>query len=750
MDHPDEARRLTELHSLGILDSAPEPGFDDLAQLAADLTGSPVALVTLIDEQRQWFKAKVGTDLCAVGRDIAFCDHVVRGRAELEVSDLRIDPRFASNPFVTGPPHAVFYAGFPVLLETGSILGTICVIDLHERELTERQREQMRALARQVSTQLELRRRTIEQAREIELRTTAQRQLARSRSEYRLLTENSGDVIARWTVDGRVTYMSPSAGSVLGLDTERDLGTRLIDRVHPDDQPVLREAHAAVLRGGAELITLRMPASGGDWHWLECTLSPLHDPDKGELEIHCAAREVTERVTAAARIAQSEERFRSIFHGSPMGITLTDTTGRLISANPAMCRLLGVPHDELIGRMRSDFVHPADSAMHPSAMRDLMKRPGTSVEVVVRFRRHDGVLAWASAWLSWIHDGDPEPHLLAHVFDITDRRAAEQALADSEANLAAINRVTRRILSGEPARTAIVTALVDIAGASLATVLEKNDADEFVITGCSDAQRVGEAYAAASTPATAGVWRDKKSLFIEKVPGNALVNQKLARMINAQSILYQPIMSGDEIMALLSVSWETPVSDLDDRRLKAVELLADEAAFGLAHDALVRRYENLAGTDQLTGLPNRRSWDERLSVLVAASQRTAEPFVVAVADVDRFKVYNDTHGHLEGDVLLREVAQAVRAELRAVDTVARWGGEEFAIALPNCRESDARRALERVRRAMPRGQTISIGYCHWDLQASADSLMNRADAALYEAKRSGRDRVVAAADLPPA
>ncbi|GAB6900563.1 hypothetical protein JCM9957A_36530 [Kineosporia succinea] len=309
MDHPDEARRLTELHSLGILDSAPEPGFDDLAQLAADLTGSPVALVTLIDEQRQWFKAKVGTDLCAVGRDIAFCDHVVRGRAELEVSDLRIDPRFASNPFVTGPPHAVFYAGFPVLLETGSILGTICVIDLHERELTERQREQMRALARQVSTQLELRRRTIEQAREIELRTTAQRQLARSRSEYRLLTENSGDVIARWTVDGRVTYMSPSAGSVLGLDTERDLGTRLIDRVHPDDQPVLREAHAAVLRGGAELITLRMPASGGDWHWLECTLSPLHDPDKGELEIHCAAREVTERVTAAARIAQSEERF---------------------------------------------------------------------------------------------------------------------------------------------------------------------------------------------------------------------------------------------------------------------------------------------------------------------------------------------------------------------------------------------------------------------------------------------------------
>ncbi|MBT0767562.1 diguanylate cyclase [Kineosporia sp. J2-2] len=747
---PEQAEhdRLADLHALNLLDTAPEQGFDDLVLLASRLTGCPIALVTLVDAQRQWFKAKVGTDLCSTDRDIAFCEHVVRGRAELEVRDLRLDPRFANNPFVTGPPFAVFYAGYPITTATGSILGTICVIDTTERSLGLEQREQMRALARQVSTQLELRRVTIDQAREIEMRTVAQRQLARSRSEYRLLAETSGDVIARCGLDGRITYISPSVSSVLGVLVDLEIGANLLARVHPDDRPQMQDAIESVRLGDLQSVTVRVLAADGRWHWLECTLAPLYDPEKGELEIHCSAREVTERVDAARRIARSEERFRSIFHGSPMGITLTDTEGRLISANPAMSRLLGVPQEELIGRLRSEFVHPADNRLHPDAMRELMKTPGSSLEVLVRFKRYDGELAWASAWLSWIDEGDPEPHLLAHVFDITDRYRAEVALADSEANLAAINRVTRRILSGEDARTVIVSALVDIAGAQVASLFELGGAEELVATGSSDAKLLGTSYPFTEIPVTAAVWREGEPLFIERAEDHPQLNQRLARMIGARSLLYQPVLSGGEVIALLSVSWGQDVTELTDRRVQAVALLADEAAFALEHDALLRRYEDLAGTDQLTGLPNRRSWDERLSVLIAAARRNGDPFVIAVADVDRFKAYNDTHGHLEGDVLLREVAQAARAELRTVDVVARWGGEEFAIALPSCRDEDARQVLDRVRLAMPRGQSISIGYCEWDAEATAESLMNRADSALYEAKRSGRDRVVSVTELP--
>jgi len=744
---PAEAMRLAELRSLDILDSPGEQGFDDLVLLASRLTGCPIALVTLIDAERQWFKAKVGTDLCATSRDVAFCEHVVRGRTELEVRDLRLDPRFAANPFVTGPPQAVFYAGYPISTATGTVLGTICVIDLKERTLSLEQREQMRALARQVSTQLELRRLTIEQAREIELRTAAQRQLARSRSEYRLLAENSGDVIARCGLDGRITYISPSVSTVLGVAVNLELGANLLSRVHPDDRPSVRDAIEGVRLGDSQTVTVRMLAADGRWHWLESTLAPLYDPERGVLEIHCAAREVTERVDAAARIARSEERFRSIFHGSPMGITLTDADGRVISANPAMGRLLGLPEEELVGRLRSEFVYPADTGRHPGAMRDLRNRPGESMEVLVRFRRADGVLAWASAWLSWIGDGSAESHLLAHVFDITDRRRAELALADSEANLAAISRVTRRILSGEDARTAIVTALVDIAEAEMASLFELSGPDEFVATGCSDLDLIGTTYPFEAVPVTAAVWREGESLFIERAEEHPMLNQDLARMLGAKSILYQPILSGGEVTALLVVTWGPVLSDLTDRRVMAVALLADEAAFALEHDALLHRYEELAGTDQLTGLPNRRSWDERFAVLIAAAQRSGDPLVVAVADVDRFKAYNDTHGHLEGDVLLREVALAAKAELRTVDLVARWGGEEFAIALPNCADADARTVLERVRKAMPRGQSISIGYCEWDRQDSAEGLMDRADSALYEAKRSGRNRVVSSDEL---
>jgi len=268
-----------------------------------------------------------------------------------------------------------------------------------------------------------------------------------------------------------------------------------------------------------------------------------------------------------------------------------------------------------------------------------------------------------------------------------------------------------------------------------------------VITGCSDPRLVGAVYPIAALQVPAAVWREGEPLFIEHALEHPLVNQQLARMTGARSILYQPIRKGEEVIALLSVIWTEVVTDLDDRRTRAVALLADESAFALEHDALMRRYENLAGTDQLTGLPNRRAWDERLAGLVTAARRTGDPLVVAVADVDRFKTYNDTYGHLEGDVLLREVAQAVRAELRAVDVVARWGGEEFAVALPACTDADARLVLERVRRGVPRGQSVSIGYCEWDPELSVEAVMSRADAALYRAKRTGRDRVVSAADL---
>ncbi len=153
----DEARRLEVLRTYDILNTPPEAAFDDLAVLAAQVCGTPIALVTLIDERREWFKASVGIDLKEATRE-GFCSHTILGQCPLTIPDTQADPRFADNPYVTGPPHVRFYAGAPLITPEGPVIGTLCAIDVVPRELTKEQGAALVLLARQVQTHLELRR----------------------------------------------------------------------------------------------------------------------------------------------------------------------------------------------------------------------------------------------------------------------------------------------------------------------------------------------------------------------------------------------------------------------------------------------------------------------------------------------------------------------------------------------------------------------------------------------------------------
>lgn len=157
MSHPvpeNEAERLNTLRGYGILDTHPEDAFDDLTRLAGSICGAPIALISLVDEDRQWFKSKIGMEACQTARRDAFCAHTIISAELFVVPDASLDPRFTANPLVVGDLHIRFYAGAPLTAPNGHNLGALCVMDHVPRQLTPEQLESLRILSRQVIAQV--------------------------------------------------------------------------------------------------------------------------------------------------------------------------------------------------------------------------------------------------------------------------------------------------------------------------------------------------------------------------------------------------------------------------------------------------------------------------------------------------------------------------------------------------------------------------------------------------------------------
>ncbi|NND77632.1 MAG: response regulator [Flavobacteriales bacterium] len=287
----NEEQRIDKLHSYNILDTDPEESFDDLTKLAAQICDVPICLISLVDEDRQWFKSRVGLDAKETSRDISFCQYAIMEEHVLEVNDPLNDERFADNPLVTGDPSIRFYAGAPLLDEDGLAMGTLCVIDQKPKELTKDQKAALQFIANSVIRMIQLRKKNEE------------------RSQYAKFFEMSLDMLCIAGTDGFFKELNPAFTKILGWTEEELKSKPFLEFVHPDDA-VSTLAEVDKLARGATTIGFinRYKCQDGNWKWMHWNCQPVAETG----ELFAVAHDITELKEAnemARRSVKAKDSF---------------------------------------------------------------------------------------------------------------------------------------------------------------------------------------------------------------------------------------------------------------------------------------------------------------------------------------------------------------------------------------------------------------------------------------------------------
>ena len=392
-DAEREAKRLEALRRYDILDTLPEQSYEDIAFLASHICRTPISLVSLIDGNRQWFKAKVGLDVSETPRNWSFCDHAIRHPEELMVvPDTKSDARFSDNPLVQSSPHIRFYAGAPLVTRDGQALGTLCVIDVLPRELSESQKKALSALARQVISQLEMRETLQENKHYFESflkpliapdtktlpeslphaetiqRVGAWQQAILDSADLTIISTDLEGIIQTCN-SGALRKLGYSASEIIGKVTPEVLHTRL--ELESYAARISSELNRPLAAGFEALIAKARAgfADENDWNYVRkdgstfpvrLTVTALHDT-RGEVTGFLGiGKDVTQQKLAEDALKQSEGRFQAFMNNGPMVAFIKDDAGCYLYANMLVLQRFNKSWDEFVGR-RDDELWPRET-----------------------------------------------------------------------------------------------------------------------------------------------------------------------------------------------------------------------------------------------------------------------------------------------------------------------------------------------------------------------------------------------------
>jgi diguanylate cyclase (GGDEF)-like protein/PAS domain S-box-containing protein len=575
---------------------------------------------------------------------------------------------------------------------------------------------------------------------DIDARKKAEFALAEAESRWHFALESAGQGVWDYRVAEGKTFYSKTWKAIIGYEENEiaDAGELWQSFVHPDDLPRVMASDKDHLAGLTPYFEceFRMRHKQGHWVWISDRGKVIARAAYGRpLRMIGTHTDISARKAADDAIRETGERYRLLADNSTDMIMRVRKSGRRVYVSPACRRLLGWEPEEMLDIPTSGALHPEDVASLTAQWLGGFESDEAMV-LTYRMRRKDGGYVWVESISRALPVAPNEkPERILVVRDIDRRVAAEQKLKDSEA---------RHRLLAEFATDMVFQLDCDLVRSYVSPACRE-------ILGYEPEELLGIAPAAMAHPDDA-----------ERVAGifGSLIAGDLERASISNRIRHRDgrwVWVDTELRLLRDAQRGTPTGIIGSLRDASKRKEAEDR---LEQDN--RQLASQAAKDGLTGLLNRRSFDEALDREFRRAKRESTPLGLVMIDVDKFKSFNDLYGHPAGDACLRSVSAAIAGMLqRPGDSAARYGGEEFAVLLPNTDEAGAIEVAERIRIAVKELKrqhsgtrrncvTISAGaaaIASGATLSSADGLVQAADCALYAAKHAGRDHVIGATSL---